>query len=71
MPTHYLTDSGLYDRPGVPPLGIGIGTLLVWDSVVGFGVGTFLVWDLGLGSGEFWSPMERALYHAGDPAPWT
>ena len=44
MPTLYPTDTGLYDRPGAPPLGIGIGALLVWDSVVGFGVGTFLVW---------------------------
>ena len=44
MPTLYPTDTGLYDRPGAPPLGIGIGALLVWDLVVGFGVGTFFVW---------------------------
>ena len=45
-----------------------------WCSLgVGFGCGIWCWYflGLGLGSGECWSPLERALYHAGDPAPWT
>ena len=45
-----------------------------WCSLgVGFccGIWCWYFLGLGLGSGEVWSPLERALYHAGAPAPWT